>query len=62
MEELIKQLGQMVAENMKAFPNARLDLLVDELNEAIARNPQLTKSIRIMPKAIKLSFKKVLPM
>jgi hypothetical protein len=46
MEELIKQLSQMIAEKMRTFPNAQLDLLADELNEAIARNPQLTKQLK----------------
>jgi hypothetical protein len=46
MEELIKQLSQMIAEKMRTFPNAQLDLLADELNEAIACNPQLTKQLK----------------
>jgi hypothetical protein len=46
MEELIKQLSQMIAEKMRTFPDAQLDLLADDLNEAIARNPQLTKQLK----------------
>lgn len=41
MEELIRQLGKLVAEKMRTFPNAQLDLLLDELNETIAHSSQL---------------------